>query len=127
MQANFAAACLLPPVLRTVIGSTAWVDCGRVCRRPVHLGHTVRMGRVVCPVFVGRTAALGRLAAVVEHARAARSSVVLVTGEAGVGKSRLVDEFAARTRATGTHVAIGGCVDCRAVGLSRQVHPTIVM
>src|SRR6266699_3223010 len=45
------------------------------------------------------------------------SSPVLVGGEAGVGKSRLVREFAERSRGTGARVLIGGCLELGADSL----------
>jgi DNA-binding SARP family transcriptional activator len=45
--------------------------------------------------FVGRTGERARLAAVWRAAAGGRAQLVLVTGEAGVGKSRLVDELCA--------------------------------
>ena len=48
--------------------------------------------------FVGRTAELESLTAVVERSiRERKPQVVVVIGEPGIGKTRLVDEFAART------------------------------
>jgi DNA-binding CsgD family transcriptional regulator len=44
-------------------------------------------------------------------------SVVLIGGEAGVGKSRLVREFAARASAAGAQVLTGGCVELGTDGL----------
>lgn len=43
--------------------------------------------------------------------------MVLVGGEAGVGKSRLVDEAAQRARANGTRVLIGSCIELGGEGL----------
>src|SRR5579862_3550190 len=43
--------------------------------------------------FVGRTAALAALAGHLTAARQGMRRVVFVTGEAGIGKTRLVDEF----------------------------------
>jgi DNA-binding CsgD family transcriptional regulator len=45
--------------------------------------------------LVGRQAELARLAGALEHARLGAGSIVLVSGEAGVGKTRLVADVAA--------------------------------
>ncbi len=66
--------------------------------------------RFSCPTFVGRAVELGRLD-VARGRAAAGPAVVVVGGEAGVGKTRLVDEFARRCRAEGTRVLIGGCIE----------------
>ncbi len=63
------------------------------------------------PAFIGREA---ELAAVLGQAHAAakgRPRLVLVTGDAGVGKSRLVAEATTRLAAAGFRAAVGGCVD----------------
>ena len=44
-------------------------------------------------------------------------AAMLIGGEAGVGKTRLISEFAAQTRATGARVLIGGCLELGADGL----------
>ncbi|MET0476682.1 MAG: AAA family ATPase, partial [Actinomycetota bacterium] len=44
--------------------------------------------------LVERDAQLGRLAAALEEARHGRGSTVLVSGEAGIGKTSLLQEFA---------------------------------
>jgi serine/threonine protein kinase/tetratricopeptide (TPR) repeat protein len=49
----------------------------------------------------GRDAEMGRLRAAYERAKAGEGRVVLVEGEAGIGKSRLVDEFVERLRREG--------------------------
>ena len=46
--------------------------------------------RVSSPVLVGRDAEVARLKAALERAAAGRPAVVVVAGEAGVGKTRLV-------------------------------------
>ncbi|HVU01537.1 MAG TPA: AAA family ATPase [Polyangiaceae bacterium] len=46
--------------------------------------------------FVGRDAELAELLAVLERARGGKPGFVLVSGAAGVGKTRLLDEFARR-------------------------------
>jgi predicted ATPase len=50
------------------------------------------------PVFVGRVEELAALDAAFERVRRGQPSAVLIGGEAGVGKSRLLGEFATRAR-----------------------------
>jgi DNA-binding CsgD family transcriptional regulator/tetratricopeptide (TPR) repeat protein len=67
-------------------------------------------GRVSSPVLVGRTEQLALLEAAGWRAAEGQPAVVLVAGEAGVGKSRLVGEFAGRAVRSGARVLAGGCV-----------------
>jgi len=70
------------------------------------------------PVFVGRVDELAALDAVFERVRDGRPSTVLIGGEAGVGKSRLVSEFTGRARAAGAaRVLCGYCLELSAGGL----------
>jgi DNA-binding CsgD family transcriptional regulator len=70
------------------------------------------------PVFVGRAEELAALDAAFARARGGRPSAVLIGGEAGVGKSRLVSEFAGRARAAGAaRVLRGQCLELSAEGL----------
>ncbi|WP_043494144.1 ATP-binding protein, partial [Streptomyces viridosporus] len=75
--------------------------------------------RSVSPVFVGRTTEFGTLNDAL--ARAAEDpgepQALLIGGEAGVGKTRLLEEFAAAARRRGAVVALGGCVEIGADGL----------
>lgn len=61
--------------------------------------------------LVGRTSELAELRAAYELAATGRPVTVLLGGEAGVGKTRLVTEFAAEARASGARVVIGQCVE----------------
>lgn len=61
--------------------------------------------------LVSRGPELAALRSALERARAGRASVVLVAGDAGVGKSRVVAEVAAEARADGALVLIGHCVE----------------
>src|SRR3954451_2122725 len=63
--------------------------------------------------FVGRAAELAVLEEVLAAASGGRASVVLIGGEAGVGKTRLVAELAARARERAV-VATGACVELTA-------------
>jgi predicted ATPase len=67
-------------------------------------------GRMTSPTFVGRIEELQALEAARRRARDGEPAVVLVGGEAGVGKTRLVTELIARCAADGTRVLAGGCV-----------------
>jgi DNA-binding CsgD family transcriptional regulator/tetratricopeptide (TPR) repeat protein len=59
--------------------------------------------------FVGRSAELERLRTLMPSAKGEGSRVVLLGGEPGSGKSRLVREFAAEAAADGALVLYGGC------------------
>jgi len=67
-------------------------------------------GRMASPTFVGRVEELQVLDAARRRAADGEPAVVLVGGEAGVGKTRLVAELTARSTADGTRVLAGGCV-----------------
>ena len=67
-------------------------------------------GRVASPTFVGRVEELELLEAAEVRAADGEPAVVLVGGEAGVGKTRLVAELTSRCARDGTRVLVGGCV-----------------
>ncbi|MFR9797057.1 helix-turn-helix transcriptional regulator [Streptomyces sp. MS06] len=73
--------------------------------------------RSVSPVFVGRTAELAALDEALDRARSGEPQALLLAGEAGVGKTRLVEEFTARAARRGAVAAVGGCVEIGADGL----------
>ncbi|MFD8235121.1 AAA family ATPase [Streptomyces sp. NPDC059696] len=73
--------------------------------------------RSVSPVFVGRAEELGTLHDALAGARTGEPQALLIGGEAGIGKTRLVEEFAAAARRRGAVVALGGCVEIGADGL----------
>jgi DNA-binding SARP family transcriptional activator len=60
-------------------------------------------------VFVGRVSELAELDRALDQALAGRGRLVLVAGEPGIGKSRLIDELAGRARARGARVLAGRC------------------
>src|SRR6185312_16077451 len=72
---------------------------------------------LVSPVFVGRGTELSSVIAGLESAAAGEPVVVLVGGEAGVGKTRLVEEAAARARAEEARVLTGSCIEVGGEGL----------
>ena len=67
--------------------------------------------RMTSSRLIGRAAELAELEAALRDASAGRPSLAFVAGESGVGKSRMVAEFARRTRDTGARVAFGECVE----------------
>jgi DNA-binding CsgD family transcriptional regulator len=76
------------------------------------------MGRtLVSPVFVGRDAELAALTAALDAAVAGEPTVVLLGGEAGVGKTRLVEEAAGRASDAGARVLAGSCIEMGGEGL----------
>jgi len=75
------------------------------------------MTQLASPVFVGRAAELGRLDDALRRAEAGEGAAVIVGGEAGVGKTRLVEEMVVRARAGGHAVLRGGCVELEGDGL----------
>ncbi|KPI01343.1 transcriptional regulator, LuxR family [Actinobacteria bacterium OK074] len=73
--------------------------------------------RSVSPVFVGRAVELEVLGDALGRAARGEPQALLVAGEAGVGKTRLVEEFAAHAERCGAVVVLGGCVEIGADGL----------
>jgi predicted ATPase/DNA-binding CsgD family transcriptional regulator len=68
--------------------------------------------------FIGRAAELDRLKVVLDRAEQGRPQLVLLAGEAGVGKSRLLLEFSDRAQQRGVRVLAGGCVELGDIGLA---------
>ncbi|MQA86699.1 MAG: AAA family ATPase [Streptosporangiales bacterium] len=78
--------------------------------------------RPASPVFAGRAEQLALLGEKLDSATGGSSATVLIGGEAGIGKSRLVAEFAGRSRAepplgAGARVLLGGCLELGVEGL----------
>ncbi|MFD9322481.1 ATP-binding protein [Streptomyces sp. NPDC060053] len=67
--------------------------------------------------FIGREEELARLSGVLERVRGGESRAVLIAGDAGVGKTRMLDEVATRAARSGMTVLTGHCVDLGDVGL----------
>ncbi|MEU8683753.1 AAA family ATPase [Streptomyces sp. NPDC048611] len=74
--------------------------------------------RSVSPVFVGRAAELSVLGDALDRiAVSGEPQALLIGGEAGVGKTRLIEEFGEAARARGALVALGGCIEIGSEGL----------
>ena len=75
-------------------------------------GHTGQVAtRVSSSTFVGRSTEMAELEGAFADAAAGRPSIAFVAGESGVGKTRLVDELAARAKASAGRVLSGDCVE----------------
>ena len=57
--------------------------------------------------FIGRTRELSELRGALEQSLAGRGSCFLISGEPGIGKTRLADELANHARARGVRVVWG--------------------
>lgn len=89
--------------------SNPYPDRLEVAFRPVH--HPPMTTRISSPVFVGRTEELQRLQAVLDAAGSGAVGTVIIGGEAGVGKTRLLAEVRARAASAGMRFLAGACVD----------------
>ncbi|MGW6737888.1 helix-turn-helix transcriptional regulator [Streptomyces sp. NPDC055013] len=67
--------------------------------------------------LIGRDGELARLFTALERARDGEARAVLIAGDAGVGKTRVLDEVAGRAARDGMVVLTGHCVDLGDVGL----------
>ncbi len=74
-------------------------------------------GRASSPVLIGRDEQMAALDDALRSVRQGGCAAVLLGGEAGVGKSRLVSEFCAAAKLAGTRVLTGGCMQLGAEGL----------
>ena len=70
--------------------------------------------RVSAPELIGRRAELAVLDAALTDAAGGAGRLVLVEGDAGVGKTRLVQRFAERAAESGAAVLTGGCLQLEA-------------
>jgi DNA-binding SARP family transcriptional activator len=68
-----------------------------------------RPGRRAAGIFVGRDRELEELAAALDDAAAGRGRLFLISGEPGVGKTRLADELASRAKDLAIGVLWGRC------------------
>ena len=73
--------------------------------------------QVSSPVLVGRSGQLAALDAALAAASDGRPSTIMIGGEAGVGKTRLIGEFTENARRDNARVLTGGCLELGADGL----------
>jgi predicted ATPase len=75
-------------------------------------------GGFTADAFIGRAGELHRLEATLDRSEQGRPQVVLLAGDAGVGKTRLLLEFVGRARGRGVRVLVGGCVELGDIGIA---------
>lgn len=69
------------------------------------------MGSSVTPIIVGRAKELGQLGAMLVAVQGGTGGCVLLSGEAGIGKSRLIAEIRAKATGSGFTVLEGRCFE----------------
>ncbi len=67
--------------------------------------------RIASPTFVGRGAEQAALDEALDSAAEGNTTTVLIGGDAGVGKSRLLDNWNAGARGRGARISSGACLD----------------
>lgn len=72
---------------------------------------TTSNATVICPILVGRDLDVGSLYVLLDQARLGLGQVVLICGEAGIGKSRLVATVKTAARSAGMPVIEGRCFE----------------
>jgi len=70
--------------------------------------------QVLSPIVIGRDRELASLEDHLVEAAAGRGRAILISGEAGLGKSALLRRFVERARARGTRVLLGECTEIEA-------------
>jgi DNA-binding CsgD family transcriptional regulator len=72
--------------------------------------HNDLVADLLCPVLIGRDAESGQLRSALGAAQSGMGGMVFLTGEAGIGKSRLASELATEARARGATALAGRAV-----------------
>jgi DNA-binding CsgD family transcriptional regulator/tetratricopeptide (TPR) repeat protein len=83
--------------------------------------HTGVVGEVLCPVLVGRRAEIQALGSALARALTGQGGCAVVTGEPGIGKSRLIRELAQMADARRVPVAAGRAVPASTSAAYRPV------
>jgi DNA-binding SARP family transcriptional activator len=92
---------------RSILNQDSALDLGTGADAPIVA--SPGGGRLAAGIFVGRERELAQLGAALLDARFGQGRLVLLSGEAGIGKSRLADELAAQASSQGADVFWGRC------------------
>jgi DNA-binding NarL/FixJ family response regulator/tetratricopeptide (TPR) repeat protein len=79
--------------------------------------------RIASSAFVGRTVEMAALDEALEAAAQGHTTTVLIGGDAGVGKTRLLEAWNNRARERGARIAAGSCLD---LGETGPAYTTVV-
>lgn len=89
---------------------------------------------ILCPVLIGRDAQVAALARLLDLARSGQGQIALISGEAGIGKSRLVAEARKLAAAQGFMLLQGNCFEpdrvlpyAPLIDLLRTLPPTMTL
>ena len=66
--------------------------------------------RASSPVFIGRKGQIDQILAALRRAQEGDPAFILISGEAGVGKTRFVEEVATHAAQLGVRSLVGGCI-----------------
>lgn len=69
------------------------------------------MGSMLCPVLIGRDTELRQLTAALHDAQNRQGGIIFLTGDPGVGKTRLANELCVVAESRGFHVVSGRAVE----------------
>src|SRR6188474_181040 len=79
--------------------------------KPLSESYDPAMGRIASPTFVGRAAELAALDDALGRAIEGETATVLIAGDPGVGKTRLLNAWNDRASGRAGRIAIGSCLD----------------
>lgn len=119
-RAVWPGTAVSPSVLRVSIGeirAALGADADRFLTTIPRRGYrfTLETG-IATPIFVGRDAEQAELHEALARARSGRRQVVLVAGEAGAGKTALLDQFLETLRGDGIRCARGQALELHGGG-----------
>jgi DNA-binding CsgD family transcriptional regulator len=83
--------------------------CFYLCQQAQRIMSIVSSKPVICRVLVGRQGEVASLHALIDHAGKGHGQLVLISGEAGIGKSRLAAEVKTQAQAHGFLALQGSC------------------
>ena len=106
-------------LLHTRLGERTSIELERArlglrAAAPVAPAQEAPLARLERSPFVGRAHELEALTSALDAAVAGHGALVELSGEAGVGKSRVVEELAHQARLRGARVLVGRCLDADA-------------